>query len=195
MNEMDKDIIGEVMNISMGAGATALATILMKPVTITAPEVTIVDLEELMNVPNAASMLVRIEYTVGLQGVNLMTLKKSDIQIIMSALMGMDMEINEFDEMTQSAACEIMNQMMGSASTALSQFFSTTVDISTPQSHVVGEKSGLMQYFDVHEETIVIVKFELVIKDTLQTEFHCFLTKSIADAIIAKAKAHKNYQN
>lgn len=188
MNEMEKDIIGEIMNISMGAGATALATLLMKPVTITAPEVWVVDLDELVNVPDTESMLVRIEYTVGLEGVNLMTLKKSDIQIIMSALMGMDMQVDEFDEMTQSAACEVMNQMMGSASTALSQFFSTTVDISTPQSHVVGEKSGLMQYFDVHEDKIVIVKFELIIKNTLQTSFHCFLTKSIADAIIARAQ-------
>lgn len=191
MNEKEKDIIGEIMNISMGAGATALATLLMKPVSITAPQVTVVNLEELKNVPEAASMLVKIEYTQGLQGINLMTLKKTDIQVIMSALMGMDMEVDGFDEMTQSAACEVMNQMMGSSSTALSQFFSTPVDISTPQSYIVGERSGLMQYFDVHEDKIVIVRFDLIIKDTLHTSFHCFLTKSIVDAIVQKVEMRR----
>ena len=39
LSEMETDIIGEVMNISMGAAATAMSTILDKKVSITTPRV------------------------------------------------------------------------------------------------------------------------------------------------------------
>ena len=38
----------------------------------------------------------------------------------------------EFNDLTISAVCEVMNQMMGAASTALSDFLGRSVNISTP---------------------------------------------------------------
>lgn len=188
MNEQERDIIGEIMNISMGAGANALAILLMKPCIITTPQVDVIHYDELTKEPDDDVMLVRIHYTKGVDGVNIFTLKKSDMSVIMGALMGMEMEIQEFDEMTSSAACEIMNQMMGASATALAEFFDTMVDISTPTAHVVKEREGLLQYFNLRGDgDIVRIKFTLDIKDTLTTTFMVYLDDSIAYSLIERA--------
>lgn len=188
MKDQDKDIIGEVMNISMGAGANALAILLMKTCYITTPNVTVINREELSNSPEDDCMLVKIRFTKGVDGMNLFSLKKKDMSVIMGTMMGMEMEIEEFDEMSSSAACEIMNQMMGSSATALSQFFDTVVDISTPESYVVKERSGLQQYFDLDDDVIVCVEFKLMIRNTLETTFKVYLDQSIADKLVEKCK-------
>lgn len=188
MTEKDKDIIGEIMNISMGASANALAILLMKTCYITTPDVSVINRSELLNSPDDDTMLVKIRFTKGVDGVNLFSLKKKDMSVIMGALMGMEMEIDEFDEMSSSAACEIMNQMMGASATALSKFFDTVVDISTPESYIVKERSGLVQYFDGEDEQIVCIRFDLQVKGTLETKFMAYLDKSIADKLVERVK-------
>ena len=65
-----------------------------------------------------------------------MMFSRNDVRVIVSMMMGMDIPEEEFvmDEMNASAIREVMNQMMGSSATALSEFLGTTVDISTPVS-------------------------------------------------------------
>jgi len=46
LTEMEKDVIGEVMNISMGAAATAMSTILDKKVNITTPRIETMAVDE-----------------------------------------------------------------------------------------------------------------------------------------------------
>lgn len=188
MLEQEKDILGEIMNISMGAGANTLAVLLMKTCYITTPKVCVIKREDLVNDPEDDCMLVKIRFTKGVDGVNLFSLKKKDMSTIMGAMMGMEMEIDEFDEMSSSAACEIMNQMMGSSATALSKFFDTVVDISTPEAYIVKERSGLLQYFDLSDEDIVTIEFVLSIRDTLETKFKVYLDQSIADSLIERCK-------
>ena len=68
-----------------------------------------------------------------------MMFSRNDVRIIVSMMMGMDIPEEEFvmDEMNASAIREVMNQMMGSSATALSEFLGVTVDISTPVSFEV----------------------------------------------------------
>ena len=189
MTEKELDIIGEIMNISMGAGANALATLLMKTCYITTPDVQILHYDDLATLPSTDTMGVKIHYTKGVDGVNLFLLKKQDMSVIMGALMGMEMEVFEFDEMTSSAACEIMNQMMGSSATSLSQFFDTVVDISTPEAFVLAEREGLSQYFETaKDEEIICVRFVLTIRDTLETDFMVYLNESIARSLLDKVE-------
>lgn len=53
-----------------------------------------------------------------------MLLKRHDVKTIVEILMGTEIsdEEFEFNDLTISAVCEVMNQMMGAASTALSDF-------------------------------------------------------------------------
>lgn len=134
LSAMEIDAIGEILNISLGASATAVSTMLDARVDITTPVVSVKarDEFEFNNIEPAVG--VEIGYVEGLDGNNIMLLKRQDVKVIVEMLMGMEVPDEEFElnEMNISAICEVMNQMMGASATALSELLSKTVNISTP---------------------------------------------------------------
>lgn len=135
LSELQLDAIGEIMNISMGSAATAVSELLNAKVWITTPKVTVVQASKLNYDRLEPAICVKIEYIKGLSGSNLMILKQDDVQLILNQLMGKPPVISpdfEFDELNISAVSEVMNQMMGASSTALSEFLGMGIDISTP---------------------------------------------------------------
>ncbi len=84
-------------------------------------------------------VFIRIGYTVGLDGSNVLVLKEHDVKVITDLMMGGDgtNTQEELGEMHLSAICEAMNQMMGSAATSLSSMLNKMIDISPPEADVV----------------------------------------------------------
>jgi len=185
------DTIGEIMNISIGASATALSTMLEKQVTITAPETeqeqfSVIDCSDL-----EPAVIVKINYVEGIKGVNVMMFKRSDMQIIVDLLMGNDEPVPAedfvFDEMSLSAASEVMNQMMGAAATALSEILHMPINISTPETQLVETKDDTEQVFSEirGEDQVVSINFNLMIRGVLDTTFRCFLPIDLARKVVS----------
>lgn len=126
------DIIGEVANICTGNAATALSMIINRPTNITTPLVEVLDKEE--NLIKPERILVKVPYTKGLDGTNLMILKEQDALIIANLMMGGNGDTTgmEFDEITISAISEAMNQMCGRIATSMSELLHTPTDIGFP---------------------------------------------------------------
>ena len=127
------DIIGEVANICTGNAATALSMIINRTTNITTPTVEILGNEELLSHPDR--ILVKVPYTKGLDGTNLMVLKERDAFIIANLMMGgdgTDISSMTMDEITLSAITEAMNQMCGRIATSMSQLLHTPTDIGFP---------------------------------------------------------------
>ena len=141
-SKMEIDAIGEILNISLGASATAVSTMLSTRVDITTPIVKVVKKEEFKMDRVEPAVCVEITYVEGLEGKNIMLLKRHDVKVIVEMMMGMEMSDEDFqmDEITISAVCEVMNQMMGSSATALSEFLNKVVNISTPISFEVKDE-------------------------------------------------------
>ena len=173
-NDMEIDAIGEIMNISLGSSATALSTMLGTKVNITTPKVKVQNRNEFEFRELEPAIGVEISYVKGLDGRNVMMFSRNDVRVIVSMMMGMDIPEEEFvmDEMNASAIREVMNQMMGSSATALSEFLGTTVDISTPVSfEIPNEKEFKDKYFPGDNDEVV-VSFTLEIEDKqLESEF------------------------
>ncbi len=185
---MEIDAIGEIMNISLGSSATAVSNMLDYRVDITTPTVSIVNAEEFTLGGLDPAIGVEIKYVSGLQGSNIMLLKMSDVKVIVDILMGTETPEAEFElnELTLSAVCEVMNQMMGAASTALSDFLGRMVNISTPQSFDVSDLEALKQnHLPVSSGPIVVVHFALSIEDTLQSEFINVMSVDLARELVA----------
>ena len=100
----------------------------------------------------------------------------------------------EFDDMSLSAACEVMNQMMGSSATALSEILGMTVNISTPESKLITSRTDVLESFEAEghtEENVVAVSFNLTIEDNLigktivDTIFTSYLSIDLAKKIIS----------
>lgn len=190
ITESDKDLLGEIGNISMGSASTALSTILNKKVNITTPKVTLVtinDIKESIQVPMVA---LEVLYTEGLTGANLLIMKIADAAVISSLMMGGDgnveADVSELGELELSAVAEAMNQMVGSSATSLSTMLGFPVNISPPASRVWRAKGDkLADHVDENEE-IVKIAFRLTIEDHVDSEIMLILRYDTANAIINK---------
>lgn len=188
--DIQKDTIGEILNISMGSAATAVSEMLSAKVWITTPRVEVKTAKEMEYHRLEPAVCVKIQYVKGLSGTNMMVWKQDDVQLILNQLMGQPLEISpdfEFDELNISAVSEVMNQMMGASATALSNFLGFTIDISTPQALIMDEVSSS---FDVNEfspeEDVVSVTFNLEIDNVIKSEFASVMGVDLARTIVAK---------
>lgn len=187
-NSMELDAIGEIMNISLGSSATAVSNMLDHRVDITTPSVSVVSVDEFSIGDLEPAIGIEIRYVSGLEGSNIMLLKKSDVKVIVDILMGTETPDEEFElnELTISAVCEVMNQMMGAASTALSDFLGHPVNISTPQSFPLDNMEEFKKdHFVSNSSTLVVVRFLLSIEDILQSEFVNVMSVDLARELLA----------
>ncbi|MEG2523142.1 MAG: chemotaxis protein CheC, partial [Lachnospiraceae bacterium] len=187
-SELEIDAIGEILNISLGASATAVSTMLSARVDITTPVVKVVSRDEFEFTNLEPAVGVEITYVSGLEGDNIMLLKRQDVKVIVEMLMGMDIPDDEFvlDEMNISAICEVMNQMMGASATALSEFLNKSVNISTPISFEITDEGEFKnKYFPEDKEEMVVVGFSLKIADKLQSEFINVMPTELAKGMVA----------
>lgn len=194
LSEMQLDAIGEIMNISMGSAATAVSELLNAKVWITTPKVTVIQASELNYDRLEPAICVKIEYIKGLSGSNLMILKQDDVQLILNQLMGKPPVISpdfEFDELNISAVSEVMNQMMGASSTALSEFLGMGIDISTPTPYILSEINiaDLQNYEQT--DKVAAINFDLTIDGVIKSEFISVLdidlAATLADRMIGGA--------
>ena len=194
---MELDALGEMMNISLGSSATAVSNLLDHRVDITTPTVTIVPVGEFAIGNLEPAMGVEIKYVEGLDGSNIMLLKRSDIRAIVDILMGMETPDEEFElnELTISAVCEVMNQMMGSAATAMSDFLGFQVDISTPQPfELEGLEEFKLNHLPTDSGSLVVVRFSLKIEGAVESEFMNVMSVRLAKDLLKQLGLGDEYE-
>lgn len=187
-NSMELDAIGELMNISLGSSATAVSNMLDHRVDITTPTVEVVTVENFSLGDLEPAIGIEIKYVSGLEGSNIMLLKRGDVKVIVDILMGCETPDEEFElnELTVSAVCEVMNQMMGAASTALSDFLGYSVNISTPQSFALDDlETFKKEHFPPSDGNLVVVRFMLGIENVLKSEFVNVMSVELARDLLA----------
>ena len=185
-SKMEIDAIGEILNISLGASATAVSTMLNARVDITTPIVNVVSKDEFEMDPVDPAVGVEITYVAGLEGENVMLLKRHDVKVIVEMVMGMEIADEDFelDEINISAVCEVMNQMMGASATALSEFLGRMVNISTPISFEVANEQEFIDKYFVDDRPKVVVGFTLKIADRLESEFFNVMPMQLAKGLV-----------
>ncbi len=189
-NEMEIDAIGEIMNISLGASATAVSTLLGATVNITTPVVKVASSNEFEFHKLEPAVGVEIAYVEGIEGSNIMMFSRNDVRIIVGMLMGMEIPEEDFelDEINRSAICEVMNQMMGSSATALSEFLGMTVNISTPVSFEVEDEQTFKDKYFPTVENRVVVRFALEVEGKLNSEFLNIMPEGLAKRLLEPFK-------
>jgi len=186
-SSLEISAIGEMMNISLGSSATAISTLLDRRVNITTPRVSVRNINEFEFTNMEPALAVDITYIEGLNGSNLMLLRRADVRKILEIMMMTEIPEEDFelDELSMSAVCEVMNQMMGSAATAMSEIMGETVNISTPVAFEVDDANSFKnKYFD-EDNPMVIVAFDLDIEDCLNSEFMSLMSVGLVKRMIA----------
>ena len=96
-NEMEIDALGEMMNISLGASATAMSTLLGSTVHITTPKVKILTRDQFEFKKLEPAVGVEIAYVEGLEGSNIMMFSRNDVRIIVGTLLGEEVPDDKFE--------------------------------------------------------------------------------------------------
>ena len=185
-NEMEIDALGEMMNISLGASATAMSTLLGSTVHITTPKVKILTRDQFEFKKLEPAVGVEIAYVEGLEGSNIMMFSRNDVRIIVGTLLGEEVPDDKFelDEINRSAICEVMNQMMGASATALSEFLKFTVNISTPVSFEITDAESFKNKYFPEEIPMVVISFTLEIEGKLKSEFLNIMPEKLAKRLL-----------
>ncbi|MCD6550655.1 flagellar motor switch phosphatase FliY [Thermotoga sp.] len=173
----EKDMIGEIGNIAMGNAATTLSMILGRDVHITVPTVREEKLKDIKSDFKGEKVVVSVEYTEGLKGLNVLVLERGLVATIADLMMGGsgEVESEELDEIKLSAIGEAMNQMMGSAATSLSELLGITVSISPPKVEVLNFDDPNTKFppvVDDLEKDVAIVEFEIEIEGLPKSIFY-----------------------
>lgn len=171
LTEIEKDILGEVGNISMGSASTALSQIIGQKVNITTPVVCTTNLKNIKDNFATPNIALDVKYTSGIVGSNLLLMRVNDAAVVANLMMGGDGIVGDTTELSEieiSAVSEAMNQMIGSAATSMATMFAREVNISPPDSKVCDDSSEISTDLS-DEELVVQTSFNLQIGDLVDS--------------------------
>ncbi|MGQ9512484.1 flagellar motor switch phosphatase FliY [Thermodesulfitimonas sp.] len=171
LTDKEKDALGEIGNISMGAAATTLSELLNQKVVITSPRVEVTTEEALVSSFTVPYMIIKVRYTEGLAGLSLLVIKTTDVAVIADLMMGGNGQTppTTLGELEISAVAEAMNQMMGAAATAMADIFKRTVNIAPPEVSVFDSAEHKEFGLGLGDQ-IVVIYFRMTVNDLLDTE-------------------------
>lgn len=188
ITDTDKDLLGEIGNISMGSASTALYQLINQQVNITTPVVSVTTLKEIKAGFETPNIVLDIEYIAGIVGRNILIIKTYDGLVISNLMMGGDgnvTDVHELSELEISAVSEAMNQMIGSAATSMATMFGRKVDISPPNARVVTDSSEPLSTAIPEDQPIVKVSFKMTIGDLVDSSIMQIFPIETAKNIVA----------
>ncbi|MDN6626534.1 MAG: flagellar motor switch phosphatase FliY [Pisciglobus halotolerans] len=201
LTQQQTDIIGEVGNISMSQAATALSQNLNHQVLITTPRVACTTFEKIIAQSTTPKVVTTVEFKAGLTGTNMLMMDTEDATVIADLMMGGsgDVQKKELTELELSAVKEVMNQMIGSASTAMATMIGETIDIHPPNVSVWSKKEDIDEKLIPKEETICKIAFNLEVEGVLHSEimqvFSLDTVYSIEESVLSdKAEIIERYK-
>lgn len=187
LSDVEKDTLGEIGNISFGSSATALSTLLNQKVDITTPTVSVISKQMLSEEFPHPYVAIRVNYTEGFSGMNLLVIKQTDAAVIADLMLGGDgLNANKdmLDEIQLSAVQEAMNQMMGSAATSMSTIFSKKVDISPPSIDILDINQGEGTETIPDEDIFAKISFRIKIGNLIDSNIMQLLQLSFAQKLV-----------
>ncbi|MBS5951707.1 MAG: flagellar motor switch phosphatase FliY [Clostridium sp.] len=187
ISELERDLLGEIGNISMGSASTALYQLINKPVNITTPKVTVTTLKAIKEAFKYPNIILDVKYVSGITGRNILIMQTTDAAVIANLMMGGDGKISsaELSELEVSAVQEAMNQMIGSAATSMATMFAREVNISPPKSKIWKDIGEQISDSIPEDEPIVEICFDLMIEGLLQSNMMQILPIDTAKKIVS----------
>lgn len=136
LNDIQMDVLREIGNIGSGNAATALSSMVSRPINIKVPKINILDYEQVMsNLGGPEELMVGILLALSgeIDGMMMFLLHKDFAHMTVNDLLGCDLEdFNQIGEMEMSAIQEVGNIMAASYVNAMSQMIGLDINISVP---------------------------------------------------------------
>ncbi len=168
LNEMQRDALKEIGNIGSGNAASALSSMLGKPVDIAVPSVKFLDYQTVVSkLGGPEQLLAGLLFSLSgeVTGMIMFLLQKEFANMVVSTLLGTEAENNiSGDEMSESAIREVGNIMAASYVNAINALTGLDINISVPSLAVDMAGSILSVpaiYFADISDKIIFIEDEL----------------------------------
>jgi len=170
LSAFQKDALTEVGNIGIGHATTSLSQMVNKRVWISIPDMKLLPLIEVPALVRNEDPVVGVilQLTGDAKGYLLLLLSKKTAKMLIKLIIGESDETKGFDEMEVSVLKELANIMGGTYISALSNFLSISIGISTPSQAydmsdaIIDQVLGLMAA-DVND--VLYLKTEFTINE------------------------------
>jgi flagellar motor switch protein FliN/FliY len=187
--EAEIDALGEIGNICMGTSATTMHALLGRRVNITTPHVALFRAENVLKSFKWPFMAISVEFTEGVFGKNLLVIRDYDAALITDLLMGGEGQVEPegivLNEIHLSAMSEVMNQMIGSAATAMANMINSDVNISPPEVQQATKDDDPACFLDVDRDSLVVkISFVMEIEGLLKSKLMQLMSLDMAKAMI-----------
>ena len=170
LSDFQKDALTEVGNIGIGHATTSLSQMVNKRVWISIPDMKLLPLIEVPALVRNEDPVVGVilQLTGDAKGYLLLLLSKKTAKMLIKLMIGESDETKGFDEMEVSVLMELANIMGGTYISALSNFLSIKIGLSTPSQAydmsdaIIDQVLGLMAA-DVND--VLYLKTEFTINE------------------------------
>ncbi|MDR7439026.1 MAG: flagellar motor switch protein FliN [Armatimonadota bacterium] len=182
------DLLAELSNIGMGSAATTLSQLVRRRVRITAPRAELLRWSEVDRSSLVGHVGVGVHTSGAVISHSYLLLREEDVRVLVDLMMGGDGSMaRPLDrELLLSGAGEAMNQMMGSASTALAEFLGSPVTISPPQVVVLEAEEAVERLLQPGDQ-VVRVTFRLDVEGLLETTFYQIYEASVLPQLVERS--------
>lgn len=201
LNDLQIDVLKEIGNIGAGNAASALSTMLDKPVNIAVPKVRILDYNEVVkSLGGPEELLVGILLSLSgdVTGMMMFLLHRDFAHMVLSTLTGEEMKFNnEVDEFSASTIREVGNIMAASYVNAMSVLTGLDINISVPDfcADMVGSMlSAPAIYYANISDKIIFIEDEFNSIDKEKASSHILLipeVDSLAKIMASLGMAHE----
>ncbi|MDW8152855.1 MAG: flagellar motor switch protein FliN [Armatimonadota bacterium] len=182
------DLLAELSNIGMGSAATTLSQLVRRRVRITAPRAELLRWSEVDRSSLVGHVGVCVHTSGAVTSRSYLLLREEDVRVLVDLMMGGDGSVARplDQELLLSGAGEAMNQMMGSASTALAEFLGSPVTISPPQVVVLETEEAVERLLQPADQ-VVLVTFRLDMEGFLETTFYQIYEASVLPQLVERS--------
>ncbi len=185
--------IKESHNLAMVTSGSAVASLLNASVWITNPEASVSRIMDYIYAELSPTVFVKISYAGEKEGTAALIFKQEDAQLMLCQLMGMPLVATpdfSFDEINISAFNEVINQMMTSYFTEISELTGSVAVVSGVE---VLPNSAAQNLFTVMglnpDDTICAVSAGLRVDNAINSKFITVLSAELAAEIAEKTES------
>ena len=182
----ETDALTEVGKISMSNGAIAMSSALGQDVTIGNPKVDVVGFKDLASFSSSSAVIISFKYEIDEPFENVLLIKDDVTAVIFDLLMGKDGRNPDpnVGDLQVSAINEIINQALGSASTAISDIYQKKIKMTPPNANfstLIDEGAFPANFIT---SRIVKLTFPIVISDLIESEISQLMVLKVAQGLI-----------
>jgi len=194
LDEMQHDALGEIFNIGVGRAASSLSQIVNDEVLLTAPEVTLVRIDQAAKLLQSAELQqfssVSQTFSGPFEAQALLVFPETNALEIVRLMVGPHMSIEELAEFEQEAMCEIGNIILNACMSSLADIFKVSFNSTLPL-HRFGNAENLPVLEGDENQMVLLLQVDMVISQQhIQGHILFLLSVSSMNSLLACLNAY-----